>query len=217
MIKPVVVTYDTDPANPGLARLVRTLENRGWHYEVLIDRGGWRGFGRRLKVAADRCRELSGTYSHAIHVDARDVVCTAPPVDFYPPHCPLLLATERGCWPDGDRAVNYPPCSHPWKFAHSQFVLDLKRVELLDCDGIEDWADDQRHLTDVYFKGNPEVQLDYRSDYVQSVAFCNPNFLDWFAIEGNRVRNRTTGSLPLFCHGNSRVDLNWLSPVTGCE
>lgn len=213
-VKPVIVTYDTHADHPGLARLIRSLDKWGWEKEVVIERG-WRGFGRRLKAVVERCRTLGDRYTHAIHVDARDVVFVAPPSDFVAPPVPLLFATEQALWPPvpGLKELYPPPPSMPFCHAHSQYTVDLSRLDLLNCDDIPDHKDDQLHAHEVFLSGNPEVALDYNCVYVQSVAHCHP-WQKFFAVEGERVRNLLTGSLPLSLHGNGQTTMTW---IPGCQ
>jgi hypothetical protein len=213
-VKPVVIAYETDAANPGLARLRRSLDRLGWDFELVLERR-WRGFGRRLKAVVERCRSLGDRYSHAVHVDSRDVVAVGPATEFVAPTVPLLLATEKAAWPRPELQSLYPPppTPHPWKHAHSQFVVRLDRLDLLDCAHVRDNYDDQLHVTELFLRGSPEIALDYDCRYVQSIAHSNPWQAD-FAVEDGRVHNLKTGSLPLIVHGNGGTAMDW---VPGCN
>ena len=212
--KPCLVTYDTDPNHPGVSRLVKSTRLWGWDLFMLHD-PVWRGFGRKYKEIVKKCHEVVATtdYTHALSIDARDFIAVGPPSEFVAPKVPLLISCERGCWPDGDRAKDYPECPTPWKYVNSPFTIDLKYLWLLSTD-IQDWEDDQRHITNIYFNSEEKhVELDYRCDIIQSVAFCLPEWQQWFEIEDKRVLNKLTGSKPLLLHANGGTETGWWEPL----
>lgn len=214
MTKVVCVSYDTDVRHPGVGRLVRSLERWGWDYRFVVD-DRWRGFGRKFKKIAAACRELADRFDYAISVDARDVVAVGPPSDFAPPPVPLLLSTEENCWQSPVPRAGYPSKPGVWRFPHSPFTVDLRRCELLRDDLLADHDDDQRHCHGLYLEGRrDEVDLDYDCRVVQSLAFCHP-WPNFFAVEGDRVRNLKTGSLPLFVHGNGGTAMDWVPGYGG--
>lgn len=209
---PVVVCYETDTSSRGLHRLLRSLEKWGWDHNVVTDRK-WLGSGRRLKEVAKHCRALVGRYTHVIHVDSRDVVCTGPRSEWVPPSCPLLLSAELNCWPDQSLADRYPPNPLPWRFPHSQFVLSLKHCDVLDLDGLEDGTSDQLHLHRLYLKNTGDIAIDHSGKYVQSVLrkrLDGTEIDHHFEVVDGRVVNKLTGERPLVCHANGLADLSWI-------
>ena len=206
---PCVVAYETDPNHPGLHRLLRSLERWKWQHNIILDRR-WRGFGHRLKRVVEACRDLVGRYTHVIHVDARDVIAVGPPSEWVPPPVPLLLATEMNVWPNPTLKPLYPDHPSPWKFAHSQFTVDQKRLDVFNgVDSIPDHYDDQLWVSELFLKGTPDVALDYAGATVQSIAFSHP-WADYFEVDDDRVVNKITGTRPLLCHGNGGTDMSWL-------
>lgn len=215
MVKPIVLTYETDTTNPGLQRLKKSLDKWGWDYIVLED-VLWLGFGRKLKTIVSAAKQIrdNGGYSHVISVDARDFIATGPPSEFVTPSVPLLLATERNCWPISSLAVHFKDVGHPFKFAHSPFTVDLNRLDLLPVADLPNHYDDQLFVTQRYIEGKrEEIDLDYDCKIIQSVAFCLPNWQDTFEITGNRISNKFTGSKPLFLHFNGQTDDSWITPL----
>lgn len=215
MPKPYIVTYDTEISHPGVQRLLTSLRKWKWDFTILRD-PQWLGFGRKFKRTVAHCKELAERtdYTHVISIDARDFIAVGPPEEFTAPIVPLLISTEKGCWPDSHLASEYPKCDTPWKYAHSPFTIDLTRLELLHPEWLQDWEDDQRHVTKLFF-GIEErfVALDYRGDVVQSVAFCLPNWQDSFEINGDRISNKLTGSKPLLLHANGGTETEWWKPL----
>lgn len=212
---PCVVAFETDPNHPGLHRLLRSLEKHKWQHNIILD-PHWRGFGHRLKRTVETCRDLVGRYTHIISVDSRDVVAVGPPGEWIPPPVPLLYAAEQALWPPvPGLAERYPfqiPWPSLWRHAHSPFIIDLKHIDLLAADGIDNLKDDQLHAHERFLSGNPDIQLDTQCKYIQSIAHCHP-WDKFFAVEGERVRNLMTGSRPLWVHGNGTTTMDW---VPGC-
>lgn len=208
----VAVTFETDANHPGLRRLCKSLVKWGWDYQVVLE-PRWKGFGFKFKSIAGRCRQLGDAYDWAVSIDSRDFVAVGPPTDFQPPPVPLLLSTEENCWQSPVARADYPSKPGVWRFAHSPFTIDLRRCELLRDGEVADTDDDQRHCHRLYLEGGRgEVDLDYDCRVVQSIAFNHP-WTDYFAVEGDRVRNLKTGSLPLAIHANGGTAMDW---VPGC-
>ncbi len=214
-VNPIVVTFDTDIRLPGVQRLKKSLEKWNWTY-VILEYPLWRGFGFKLKsivTAAKQIRDNQG-FSHLISIDARDCIATGPPSEFEAPAVPLLLATERNCWPRSELSSHFKDVGHPFKFAHSPFTVDLNKLDLLEVDNLPDYYDDQLHVTELYIKGKrEEIDLDYDCKILQSNAFCLPNWQEHFDIVGDRLINKYTGSKPLFQHCNGGTETEWWKPL----
>ena len=231
-MNPVVISYETEAApdaHPGLRRFRRSLAKWGWPL-VLVHEMYWGGFGRKLKACAEAAATARGAgHSHAIFCDSYDVVFVGPPSALVESHPPLLLATEAACWPPCPvREAEHPECDTPWRFAHSQLLVDLRRLELLDLGGVADGDDDQRHLMDVYLRhlrasraepalrqiqeATPlecQVGLDTRQEVFCSIAHSHPWF-ERYAVGDDRVVNKLTKTRPVMVHGNGRTDMSWV-------
>jgi hypothetical protein len=226
-VKPIVLSYAAGPYDRKcLHRLEATCRKWGWDCAI-GEEPTWRGFGRRLKAIGEMAQTAKAAgFTHAVHVDAFDVICVGPP-ELKAPDVPLLLAGELGYWPDRGKESEYgyatTPPKTPWRYVHSQFVLDLEYVDwfrnlIQDMDDVED---DQGFLTEAYLQHqyhardrlipatNWSMVLDYDCTVIQSIAHCHP-WDAFFAVEGDRVRNKVTGTLPLFIHGNGRTNLEWV-------
>jgi hypothetical protein len=209
--KPVVVTYATADCD-GLSRFLRSLDRWGWD-RVLLRGDRWEGSPDRLRRVAAALPGLRDRYSHCLHLDAYDVLAVGPPSEFRPPPLPLWQTAEKNCWPDRSRIPLYPPSPTPWRFVNSNFVLDLRRVDLLRIESMPaDCRSDQLHLTDNFLRGCGEVGLDSGCEYVQSIAFDRSGGVgpSSFRVEGDRLRNLVTNTLPVFAHGNGATKMDWL-------
>lgn len=216
-MKPAIVSYATDASHPGLARLEVSCRKFGWELFVVGTDQPWKGWANRLRTVWVKMVELRQEFSHAIHCDAYDVVAVGPYSWFdhawnmaaYD-NAAMVLATEVNCWPDRSKADRHPPSPSPWKYAHSQFAVDLSRLgELAAVGEIPDGSDDQGYLMDLFLSWKLPIRLDYGCNIFQSVAFCQP-FENSFSTGGLGFRNRVTESYPLFVHGNGGTDMTWL-------
>lgn len=211
-VKPLVVSYETAPDHPGLKRLEQSLTKWGWDFHCIVE-PRWLGFGRKFKAVAAYCHFAAAAgYSHVVSIDARDFLCVGPVAEFVPPPVPLQFSCEMAAWPDQNRGELHPPCPHPWRYTHSPFCIDLNHLDLLQEKQLRDHDDDQRHATTLFLNSKGDVGLDYDCRLVQSIAFAHP-WQQWFEIEGNRLRNRVTGSRPLFLHSNGKTDDSWWQPL----
>lgn len=207
-IRPIVISYTNSPNYWGTKRFLASLEKWGWEYS-LVTEPQWKGFGNRLRKVVNQCEIFKGHHTHCVHVDAHDVIASGPPSEFIAPDCPLQLAVEGGCWPDGNREKDYPqPRTQLWWYGHSQYVVDLNRLDVLKAEDVEDYDDDQRHCTNLYFDNPAEVKLDYSCKTIQSIAFAHP-WTDYFEYQGDRIVNKITGSKPLFLHANGGTATDW--------
>ena len=116
-----------------------------------------------------------------------------------------LSNAEKGCWPDGSLAGEYPATLSPWKYLNAGAVVApagllcdlLHQVSLL-----EDTTDDQGFWTDMYLHNNAhgKLELDHGCGIFQSTYnFDETELLETKAGWVNTV----TGSLPVFFHGNA--------------
>lgn len=213
-MKPIVIIYASDFTHKGLQRLIGSLSYYNWDYHVI--RYEWRGWSHRLKsVWKSLAVHKQTSYTHAIHVDAYDVIATGPSSMFESAwksanydNAAMILATELNCWPDKSKAELHPQNPSPWKYAHSQFTVDLSRLdELSVVADIPEGADDQGYLMDLFLSWKYPIRLDYGCRIVQSIAFAHP-WQNWFWEKP--LTNRLTGSEPLFAHGNGGTDMSWL-------
>lgn len=215
-VKPVVVSFSTNPNHPGLDRLTKSLYNNIWPFLSLTDKV-FPGWGGRLKrVINDTISILSGCgYTHMIHVDAYDVIATGPPSELAEklailgdPH--FLMAAEHGCWPDGHLRDKFEPIGGHWWFPHSQFCLDITKPVPKELIDIHDHEDDQRHFTKLFFGGYDWLKIDRNCHIFQSFAFCSPESNFFEKNDEGRWCNKLTGTKPLFFHGNGGTNGDWL-------
>ncbi len=112
-----------------------------------------------------------------------------------------LFAAEVFCWPDRERAGDYPPADTPYRFLNSGAFIgkagDLSRIVE---DGIDDRADDQRYYTERFLSGEYGIALDTGCRVFQ----CLNGALDDVRPDEGRgmLFNRRTESWPAVIHAN---------------
>jgi hypothetical protein len=165
-MKVKVITVATDLK--GTKELVNSMKRLGLDYEILGLGETWAGFGMKVIRTVEYLKTLTD-YTHFIFVDAYDTVFLKVP------EMPneILFSTEKGCWPDADKAKEYPESNYEWKYlnsgCYSSPIKDF--LELVKDYPIDYSDDDQRYFTNIYLKSG-KIKLDLRCEYFQSYAFA---------------------------------------------
>ncbi len=128
-----------------------------------------------------------------------------------------LFAAEVYCWPDRDRADDYPSAATPYRFLNSGAFIGKAGDLLRILDGkIDDRADDQRYYTERFLSGRHGMTLDTECRVFQCL---NGALDDVRADEGRGMLfNRRTENWPAVIHANG-PSKEWLEkdgrPVGG--
>lgn len=152
--------------------------------------------------------------------DSFDVVHIAAPNDIgnrYEelwPDLPLVFNAEKGIFPRGDLAHNFPDPGTPWRYLNSGFYIGPPALilELLESMALDEYVKDYQredgrwlHVNDqawyqVAFCCQPvPMVLDTECRLCQTLSACS---VEEFDFSGERVRNVVTGSEPLVIHAN---------------
>ena len=125
---------------------------------------------------------------------------------------PLLLHSEKVCWPDTRKKYVYPPSDSPWRYVNGtgpaglgRHIADaiefgMDRFPIIgEGTGVHDITvdNDQRFWTDIYLSGIGKLDTECRLS--QSLVDLNTSDI---SVKSGRVRNNITGSSPLFIHAN---------------
>src|SRR6478752_3200455 len=192
-----VITVATQD-NHGLQMLRKSLDLAGMDYTVLGMGEPWRGFGTKIILTRDYLRTLTG-YTHFIFVDAYDTVFLKPITD-----CEggIIFSTEKNCWPDIDKAKEYPKTEGPFRYLNSGCYIAPIDVflQLIDQFPVDYVDDDQRYFTNIYLMTD-KIKLDTDCNIFQSYAFTDHNDL---AIEPGKVINKHSQSEPAVIHFNGK-------------
>lgn len=208
-----VVTYGTHYIQ-GTKDLEDSLKKYNWNYEIGGIGDTWVGFVAKLRFVSSNINKWKDQgFSHCIFVDAFDVLCTntAEYVDkeYKKLGNPkMVLATEVGCWPNNNLRDLHPNCPYPWRFYHSQYILDLNYPEILKPELYTPTTDDQDHLMTLALN-NKEIVADYEQAIFQTLAHLDDR-QKWFELKEGKMYNKITSTTPCFWHGNARVDISML-------
>lgn len=242
-MKLVVCTYTSDFDHPGLVFLRRSLQRWGWpSLRMWGGEGHWLGHLHKLHVLRQAIPLLRRDgVTHVAYLDSWDTVVCGP-MAAVAPHLDggVLISAEMACFPDGQREKEYDVASAKsrWHFVNGGGFMgniDFLEAELRDIDepvilgGEVMGLCDQRWLTNKYLMPRNKAlaivphfhscfRLDDACSVFQTLAFSGTEdgtHTRFFEVQPDgRIRNKETGTLPVFIHGNSHGHMQWLP---GCE
>lgn len=192
--------------NHGLRMLCKSLARAGMDYVVLGLGEPWRGFGTKIILTRDYLRTLEG-YTHFIFVDAYDTLFLKPIAGY---EGGILFSTEKNCWPDVNKAKEYPTIEcfekgwkpSPFRYLNSGcYIAPIDEYLTLTDQFPVDYADDdQRYFTNIYLKSG-QIKLDTHCRLFQSYAFTDKADL---TILPDKVINNHSQSEPAVIHFNGK-------------
>jgi hypothetical protein len=199
----VIVSLD-NPQHPGWLKLEESLKRHGWDYHPIITE--WKGFGTKIIGLYEYL--CATDIDEFIYLDAYDNYCIASPQEFKfkKKDFPMIVSSEKGCYPDTHKMGMFPVVNHEWKYLNSGQIYGNKK-DFLDVyhsnpPRFED--DDQRWYTERFLAMPDTIGLDYCNIF-QSVAFQVEGD---FTLTYNRLYNNKTHTFPMFIHGNGKTDMS---------
>lgn len=202
-----IATYD----GLGLAMLKKSMNDNNIDHVILGQGEYWKGYGMKIIETVKYLKHLSTEYTHFMFVDAYDVYFLDNMKrieEVYTKNWDgkIVFSTEKACWPNPVKSIQYPLCSSPWQYLNSggymapvstflHFMNNYKAVEYNE--------DDQAYYTDLFLNGCGIV-LDTEAKLFQSIAFEAEGD---FSYNG-KLKNNITGSDPVVVHGNGRTSLD---------
>jgi len=199
----VIVSLD-NPNHAGWLKFEQSLKQHGWAYHPIVRE--WKGFGTKIIGLYEYL--CSTDIDEFIYLDAYDNYCIASPHEFKfkKKDYPMILSSEKGCYPDTHKMGMFPVVNHEWKFLNSGQIYGTKEqfinVYNINPPRFED--DDQRWYTERFLAMRESIGLDYCNIF-QSVAF---EVEGDFTLTYNRLYNNKTHTFPMFIHGNGKTDMS---------
>lgn len=195
---------------PKAKRFLESLEKYNWPISAVVQ-DNFISWQNKFIVCYERMRELRNTeYTHAIHLDAWDVVAVQGKSKFeralYSLGNPaLILAAETNVYPTKELEPRYPKIESPFKFVNSQYCVRLDWDRFDELANITVW-NDQDHMALFYLDNlnNPDVVLDSNCELFQCLFQTKPELFD------ADHRNKLTNTYPIFFHGNGKVNMDWI-------
>jgi len=199
----VIVSLD-NPNHPGWLKMEESLKRHGWSYYPIVRE--WKGFGTKVIGLYEYL--CSTDIEEFIYLDAYDNYCIASPHEFKfkKKDYPLILSSEKGCYPDTHKMGMFPVVNHEWKFLNSGQIYGTKEhfINVYNTNPPKFEDDDQRWYTERYLAMRESIGLDYCNIF-QSVAF---EVEGDFTLTYNRLYNNKTHTFPMFIHGNGKTDMS---------
>lgn len=194
-----VITVATQE-HPRLNDLRKSCVNTGMDLTVLGLGEPWQGFGMKVILTREYLKTLTG-YTHFIFVDAYDVLFLKPVTDVPDK---ILFSAEKQCWPDVEKAGDYPNSPHAWKYLNSgsySAPIDLF-LKITDDYPLTMADDDQRYFTKIYldYAKEDKIELDIHCNLFQSYAFISPGD---FTITTTLINN-IASTEPSIIHFNGK-------------
>jgi len=199
----VIVSLD-NPNHPGWLKFEQSLKQHGWAYHPIVRE--WKGFGTKIIGLYEYI--CSTDIEEFIYLDAYDNYCIASPHEFKfkKKDYPLILSSEKGCYPDTHKMGMFPVVNHEWKFLNSGQIYGTKEhfIYVYNSNPPRYEDDDQRWYTERFLIMPESIGLDYCNIF-QSVAF---EVEGDFTLTYNRLYNNKTHTFPMFIHGNGKTDMS---------
>lgn len=218
-MKLAVVLYTTHDW-PGVKFLTDSLERWGWPTPiVIVGDGVFRGHMGKLLSVKWRLPELRREgYTHALYTDCWDVLCCGPFSELIDSRDSwergALLSADAGNWGTvGLENERFPDTGTPFRFVNGGgWVGEIEYlVDRLLCRCEEEPHIDQWWLARRYLLGEPGISIDHRCGVFQCLSQTQR---EWFSVDGDRVVNERTGTMPLLVHGAGGADMSWVPSVT---
>jgi hypothetical protein len=199
----VIVSLD-NPNHAGWLKLEESLKQHGWAYHPIVKE--WKGFGTKIIGLYEYL--LSTDIDDFIYLDAYDNYCIASPHEFKfkKKDFPMIVSSEKGCYPDTHKMGMFPVVNHEWKFLNSGQIYGTKEhfINVYNSNPPRYEDDDQRWYTERFLAMPDKIGLDYCNIF-QSVAF---EVEGDFTLTYNRLYNNKTHTFPMFIHGNGKTDMS---------
>lgn len=208
MIKAKFLTMSNNKHHPGLKMLETGLKKFHWTYEVI--QAKYVAYGSKQIAFTDYIKKDRG-YSHYFLCDAHDIivlqymdVIVNKLQNLYGKDAPVVLFNaEKGCWPYGDWANEYPYAEGPWKYLNggAAFVEKHRYLKMMEDHPIQHTDNDQVNLARTFLDHRQQygMVLDTQCSIFQSVAFEGEG--DFWTGNGI-VKNLIHQTLPGIIHGN---------------
>lgn len=180
--------------------LERSLQKQGYDYEII--QAPWRGFGTKLNQTYDYLMQ-NENIERFIFLDGYDTFAMGKPSELNIVG-DSLISTEINCWPDVERASEYPETKSQFKHANSgsYYMKSELFKSLMQNTNVGNSDDDQRIMTDWVLTRN--LQLDYEQDVFMSL--CGITLNKDYEVNSNRLLTKQF-TMPTFVHGNGKANM----------
>jgi hypothetical protein len=205
------VTVATSPI-PRLKLLESSCRYHGIPLIVLADGRPYIGHGCKVKYLVEYLKTVDPT-ELVLYLDAYDTFFLTGPEEieekFRRFDHPMVFSAEQNCSIDGEPMLRfngwrrYPRYQKPYRFINARSVVGEAQymLEVLERADIPPEAKDDQTLFHLFFVENPSAfRLDDRHEIFTCTSGRTGLEHEDYTVEGDRLRNRITGSLPCIVH-----------------
>lgn len=212
-------------SSPRLVLLKSSCAHNGIDLEILGEGEPYPGNGTKIKLLCDYLERLAPD-EVVLYLDAYDTVFLAGSEEieekFRALGHPVVFSAEQNCsvngsaWLRFDAWRRYPRFRKPYRYINAGSLIGEAKpmLEALRRANIPPAAKSDQSLLHLFFVANPDVfSLDDRHTIFTCTAGRTGLEMDDYAVEGDRLRNRITGTLPcvLHCPGKNYYGLERLT------
>lgn len=195
MMPVTVVTYATRHTDE-MSRMAESFRRIGGVDPVVLGAGESHSWQARISAIYGWCNDHR--HSSVLCVDAYDTCCVRSLLGIIAHG--LVFSAEANCWPDRQRAGDYPPCETRYRYLNAGVWIGEAAAY---CGFVEKYGllsgvdDDQRAYTAAYLDG-AAISLDHAC-HVAHNRYAADNDCE---ISDGIYWVKSTGTAPLVVHGN---------------
>lgn len=184
----------------GINHLIRSCKKFGIALKLFATDQNFRSmWATKFGLLGDHLRTTD--FDWVINIDTADVLFVKSLEEIWENRSEdkVLWCAEKNCFPRGDLANSYPPCSTPYKFINGGGFFGKKELVMkcLDSKPLGHNDDDQLAHTLNYLNGLP-MELDSNCRVFQTLWGCNQ---EEFVVT-DKLYNKVTDSYPAIIHAN---------------
>lgn len=222
-MKLLVITFTTDPSNPGYKHLIKSLDKHGYEHYTFGLKGeqefSWGGDNYTPMIPQLK-EELNNGYTHILYTDAWDTLAMGNQDELIKKY--LDISLEGNNWiysaeknPCFTKDLSKYDSVSRWKYlCAGNFIAPTKLfIDIVEAYKRHENENDQQWGSWL-FENDEDNQfiLDVNCQIFQTLYNMNglhqqPNWKEFAYSDEDRIVNLITGSKPVFIHGNGKVDM----------
>lgn len=198
--------------------LQKSLKKHNWDYHIIVH--PWRGFGDKILKTYEYLK-ANPDITHFFYSDSYDTLVADTmevALSRIKDKSGILMSAERACYPHPDKEKLYPKHDSPFHFVNGGgwFCPSDVFLKAVETNPLTYETVDQVWFTDLFLNHPEYVNLDYKCEVFQTIAFCPEDNFEFTPMENKpmqRVKNTVTNSFPIFIHGNGHTPLTKFLPL----
>jgi hypothetical protein len=168
------------------------------------------GNGDVHRMLYEAYKKFETEYKYVVYSDGADTYFLR---SFTPPDNKVIFSAEKACYPNPERAIDFPITTSPWKYLNggnccAPASLMIEFYERYGLDKLSGDVNGQKESTTAYLQGVKDgfpIELDTNCELFQTTAFEDAGD---FELTEKGLYNLKTGTHPHILHGNGRTDMS---------